>query len=107
MREIYELTTVFGSAPTDPAAAVFGYETAQRLMRSQFGNVTMSQHPATMRISEPEDVFIALTSYPPGDSAGASQLTAFRDAIDHAFRRGNGVLEVQKETGLFLSKKTR
>ncbi|EIM26233.1 methylase involved in ubiquinone/menaquinone biosynthesis [Microvirga lotononidis] len=32
MRRMYELTTVFGSPPSDPAAAAFGFETAERLM---------------------------------------------------------------------------
>lgn len=106
MREIYELTTIFGSAPSDPAAEAFGYDAAERLMRSQFGNVSMSQHPASLRITEPEDVFLALTSYPPGDGAGELQLTRFRQAIADAFRQCNGVLEVRKETALFLSRKT-
>jgi ubiquinone/menaquinone biosynthesis C-methylase UbiE len=105
MRKMYELTTVFGSAPFDPAAASFGYDTADRLMRSQFGNVTMSQHPASLRITEPEDVFLALTSYPPGDEASEAQLIEFRKAIANAFQQGNGVFEVEKETGLFLSQK--
>jgi ubiquinone/menaquinone biosynthesis C-methylase UbiE len=105
MREIYELTTIFGSAPYDPAAAAFGYDAAERLMRSQFGNVAMSEHPASLRITEPEDVFLALTSYPPGDGAGEPELARFREAIADAFRQGNGVLEVRKETALFLSRK--
>jgi len=106
MRQMYELTTVFGSAPSDPAAAAFGFDTAERVMRSQFGNVMMGQHPARLRITEPEDVFLALTSYPPGDGASASQLAEFREAIARAFEQGNGVLEVEKEAGLFLSRKT-
>ncbi|NKM19687.1 methyltransferase domain-containing protein [Rhizobium laguerreae] len=106
MREIYALTTVFGSAPSDPAAEAFGYDAAERSMRSQFGNVTMSQHPASLRITEPEDVFLALTSYPPGDGAGETQLISFRQAIADAFSQRSGVLEVRKETALFLSRKT-
>jgi ubiquinone/menaquinone biosynthesis C-methylase UbiE len=105
MRKMYELTMVFGSEPFDPAAAAFGYATAERLMQSQFGNVIMSQHPASLRITEPDDVFLALTSYPPGDEANESQLADFRKAIADAFREGDGVLEVVKETGLFLSRK--
>ncbi|MDW6021796.1 class I SAM-dependent methyltransferase [Mesorhizobium sp. BAC0120] len=105
MRELYELTTVFGSAPSEPVAAVFGFDAAERLMRSQFGNVTRAQHPASLRITDPEDVFLALTSYPPGDNAGDSELRSFRGAIDDAFRQGGGLLEVQKEMGLLLSKK--
>ncbi|CAN7422732.1 class I SAM-dependent methyltransferase [Rhizobium leguminosarum] len=105
MREIYALTPIFGSAPSDPAAEAFGYDAAERSMRSQFGNVTMSQHPASLRITEPEDVFLALTSYPPGDGACETQLTGFRQAIADAFRQCNGVLEVRRETPLFLSRK--
>jgi ubiquinone/menaquinone biosynthesis C-methylase UbiE len=104
-RKMYELTTVFGSPPFDPAAAAFGYDEADRLMRSQFGSVTMAQHPASLRVTEPEDVFLALTSYPPGDEANEVQLAEFRKAIADAFQAGNGVLEVEKESGLFLSRK--
>ena len=105
MRKLYELTTVFGSAPTDPAAAAFGYDHAHRLMQAQFGNVAMTQHPARIRVTEPEDLFLALTSYPPGDEADEAQLAQFRKAITDAFRAGNGVLEAEKESGLFLSRK--
>lgn len=105
MRGLYELTTVFGSAPSDPAAAAFGYNAAEKLLHDRFGNVKKAQHPARMRITDPEVVFLALTSYPPGDTASEAQLAAFREAIDQAFQRSNGVLEVEKETGLFVSTK--
>lgn len=105
MREMYALTTVFGSPPVDPAGAAFGYDAAEGIMQAQFGNVTMKQHPACLRVTDPEDVFLALTSYPPGDAADDAQLAAFRDAITKAFQVGNGVLEVGKESGLFISHK--
>lgn len=105
MRELYALTTVFGSAPADPAGAAFGYDAAERFMQAQFGNVSMMQHPASLRVTEQEDVFLALTSYPPGDRADEAQLAAFWDAITEAFKAGNGVLEVGKESGLFISRK--
>lgn len=106
MREIHALATVFGGAPFDPVTAVFGYDAAERLMRAQFENVVPSQHPSSLRITDPEDVFLALTSYPPGENASEDQLAQFRDAIADAFRRGGGVLEAGKEMGLFLSRKT-
>lgn len=104
-RELYALTTVFGSEPFDPAGAAFGYAEAERSMQAEFGNVIMAEHPAILRVTEPEDVFLALTSYPPGDRADEAQLTAFRNVIAEAFRAGNGVLEVGKESGLFVSRK--
>ena len=105
MRTMYALTTALGSDPVDHAGAAFGFDAADRLMRAQFGTVTMVQHPASLRITEPEDVFLALTSYPPGDGASADELIAFRRAIDLAFQQGNGALEAAKETGLFISRK--
>lgn len=105
MRQLYQLTTVFGSEPFDPAAAAFGFGDAERLMRRRFGEVTTMRHAARMLVTEPDDVFLALTSYPPGEGASAEQLAAFRAVIDEAFRRGDGVLEVEKEVALFLSRK--
>lgn len=107
MRELYALTTAFGGAPSEPVAALFGYDAAERMMRAQFGNVAYSDYPATLRITDPEGVFLALTSYPPGDRASEGQQRAFRDAIREAFARGNGVLESRKQTGLFLSRKQK
>lgn len=104
-RKLYELTTAFGGTPYNPVAAYFGYDAAEQKMMGQFGNVTVAEHPARMRITEPEDVFLALTSYPPGDSASEPELAAFRARIDEAFATGGGVLEVEKQSGLFLSRK--
>ena len=59
-----------------------------------------------MRITDPEDVFLALTSYPPGDSAGEAELALFRARIEDAFAAGGGVLETSKQAGLFTSRKT-
>ncbi|MBB3918265.1 hypothetical protein GGQ65_005600 [Rhizobium fabae] len=75
-------------------------------MRAQFGNITLSHYPVRLRITEAEDVFLALTSYPPGEGAGEPQLAQFRQAIADAFRQGDGVLEVRRESALFLSGKT-
>ena len=106
MRKMYELATVFGSPPHDPAAAAFGYDTAERLMQAQFGNVALSHHPARLRVTEPEDVFLALTSYPPGDEAPEAELVRLRREIAEAFQDGNGVLEVEKESALFISRRS-
>jgi SAM-dependent methyltransferase len=105
LRDLYAMTTVFGSEPVEPVAAIFGLDIAEQRMRAQFGNVTRQIQPARLRVTSPEDVFLALTSYPPGDGAPQEQLAAFRAAIDTAFVRGNGVLDVAKEVGLFLSRK--
>jgi ubiquinone/menaquinone biosynthesis C-methylase UbiE len=105
MRQLYALMTMFDSPPSDPAAEAFGCDAAEGLMRSQFGEVTASRHLASLRIPDPDEVFLALTSYPPGETAAESQKTSLRDAIRRAFERGNGGLEVQMERGLILGRK--
>ena len=105
MPALYALTAVLGVPPVDPAGLAFGCDTAERLMRTGFGNVAISRHPARLRVTEPEDVFLALTSYPPGDGADAPQLAALRAAIDAACAAGGGVLDTEKESVLFVSRK--
>ncbi|MGN6487663.1 MAG: class I SAM-dependent methyltransferase [Devosia sp.] len=105
LQQLYALSTTFGSPPVDPAAAAFGFEAAESLLAARFGNVSKAVCPGGLRVTDPEVVFLALTSYPPGDGASDEQLAAFRAAIADAFSNGNGILSVEKETGLFLSRK--
>jgi ubiquinone/menaquinone biosynthesis C-methylase UbiE len=105
MRELYGLAAVLGGTPVEPVAALFGYETAERLLGRQFGNVVRSDYPARLRVTDADDVFAMLTSFPPGDGADAAGLEALRDAIDAAFASEGGALEVRRQTGLFLSHK--
>jgi len=103
--ELYALTTTFGAAPVDPASVAFGHQRAESLLQQQFGNVGRTVHPGSLHVTDPEVVFLALTSYPPGDGASAAELEAFRSAIATAFAQGEGVLKVRKDAGLFLSRK--
>jgi SAM-dependent methyltransferase len=105
MAELYRLTSVFGSSPIDPSAEAFDLERAQTLMQQAFGNVVFSLHPGTMRVTDAEVVFLALTSYPPGDAAPEEQLEAFRGAIDTAFISGKGGIDVTREVGVLVSVK--
>jgi len=105
LRQLYALTTTFGGTPVDPAAVAFGHQRAHALLEAQFGNVDHSVHPGSLHVTDPEVVFMALTSYPPGDGASEAQLAAFDRAIKAAFTSGGGALDVQKDSGLFLSRK--
>lgn len=104
-KELYALGTAFGGTPYNIVATYFGYDHAEDKLRSRFGNVTVAEHPARMRITDPEDVFLALTSYPPGDAATDEQLELFQARISDAFAAGGGVLETNKQSGLFTSRK--
>lgn len=105
MRELYRLTTIFGSPPHDPAAEAFGFEQGQSLIQNQFGNVVLDTHPATMRVTDPEVVFLALTSYPPGETAPPDQQQAFRRSIEAEFAAGGGGMDVTKQVGVLTAVK--
>lgn len=105
LASLYALTAAFGGDGTDPAGIAFGFDRAEELLSARFGNVERRQNPGHLRITDPEDVFMALTSYPPGDGAPEDQIAAFRAAIATAFARGQGVLEAEKRLGLFLATK--
>jgi SAM-dependent methyltransferase len=95
----------FGGPPVNPAAVTFGFEQAQNLLKATFGNVTCAPHPSRLRITDPQHVFDALTSYPPGDGAPEEQLAELKVAIAEAFEAGGGALVVEKESGVFVSQK--
>ena len=98
---MYELATVFGSPPHDPAAAA--------RIRHGGGRLNSGTPPCPSGAPsrpEPEDVFLALTSYPPGDEAPEAELVRLRREIAEAFQDGNGVLEVEKESALFISRRS-
>ncbi|MCO5730012.1 class I SAM-dependent methyltransferase [Rhizobium sp. SSA_523] len=105
LRALYELTRVLGAAPLDPAAAIFGFKEADEMMRQTFGTVSILRHPARLRVTDPEDVFLAMTSFPPGEDASSDTLEAFRAAIAEAFERGGGAVEAEQERALFLARK--
>lgn len=105
MRELYGLTTVFGSTPHDPSATAFGLDRAQGLLEEVFGNADLSLHPGTMRVTDQDIVYLALTSYPPGDTAPPEQRQAFRQAIASAFETGDGGIDVTREVAVLVSRK--
>ena len=81
------------------------HERAESLLGAAFGNVTKTVCPGGLHVTDAEVVFMALTSYPPGDRASDTELEAFRSAIAAAFAAGGGALDVQKDAALFLSRK--
>jgi len=106
LRELYALgAAAFGVSGRDPGAELFGFGEAEALLRAAFGNIEIHLYPGSLHITDPEHVFEAQTSYPPGEDAPESQLAALRAAIAAAFERGGGVLDVAKETGAFISRK--
>ena len=105
-RSFYALgARAFGGPPVNPAARIFGFDNARELLEATFGNVAFAPHSSRLRITEPRHVFEALTSYPPGDGAPEEQLAELQLAIADAFEAGEGVLVVEKEIAVFVSRK--
>jgi SAM-dependent methyltransferase len=105
LQELYAMTTVFGGGPRDPGAEAFGLDRARELLEARFGNAELQVHPSVMHVTDPEVVFLALTSYPPGDTAPKEQQSAFRARIEAAFEKGRGGMDVTQQVGLVLSRK--
>lgn len=103
LHQFYALGTVVGGMPQDPATLSFGFDEASRIMNRWFDRVAFHLSAGRLRITSREDVYLALTSFPPGDSADADRLAALRGAIDAAFEAAGGVLDVEKESGLFVA----
>ena len=106
MRRMYELATVFGSPPPIRPRPAFGYDAAERLMRltirqrrlvaasgapsgNRAGGCVPGAHVLSARRRGPGG---RARPAPPGDRRGISE--------------GNGVLEVEKESGLFISRRS-
>jgi SAM-dependent methyltransferase len=105
-RSLYALgARAFGGPPVNPTAATFGFDEARTLLDATFGNVAFAPHPSRLRITQPQHVFDALTSYPPGDGAFDEQLTELQVAIAGAFEDGGGALVVDREVAVFVSRK--
>lgn len=106
MREIYQFLMVLGAAPIEPVAALFGFDHAERLLKQAFGAVARYDYPARMYVTDGGDVFAMLTSFPPGDSAAPDALADLKAAIDAAFAAAGGALDVRRQTGVFVARKT-
>jgi SAM-dependent methyltransferase len=106
LRELYSFNAAaFGTKPEEPVSALFGFAHADSMLRERFGNVAFSPFRGQLRITDPDTVFAAQTSFPPGDTADEAQLAKLREAINAAFAEADGVLVVEKDTGVFVCRK--
>jgi SAM-dependent methyltransferase len=86
----------------DETVEVFGIETGEAILRARFGSVELRRYPDVLRCTDPADVVAFIASTPPTDTAGPEALEHLRTVVARRFDEGGGVLEVTKETGLFL-----
>jgi SAM-dependent methyltransferase len=101
----------------DVLSAVFGeqvdsYEINNRfppieglaMLRTVFAEAQWHPHIDSLRITNLADALRYVHSFPPGESADTSQTAALQHELEK--RTVNGVLHIQKETGVFVAKRS-
>lgn len=108
LRQLFDLgSKAFGGASTDPAPQAFGIARARDLLALRFDSVAVHRFEDTYAISDAEDVFRYLTSFPPGNRAAEPKRTKLRRLIEERLRHGDGVLKVTREGGLVCARGPR
>jgi hypothetical protein len=101
MEPFYALgAAAFGSKASDPAADIFGLRRASRLMAELFDAVTTDEYPSELRVTDIDDLVLALTSFPPGDDADGPAVSRLRDLVAVAMEKGDGAIVIPKVQGL-------
>lgn len=82
----------------------FGADTGWPVLRRAFAEVTWRQFEDELLCTDPADVAAYLRSLSAAGTDGADEQEdhALRSAIDRAFTRGNGILRVTKDVGIFV-----
>ncbi len=101
MEPFYALgAAAFGGKASDPAADIFGLGRASRLMAELFDAVTTHENPSELRVTDVDDLVLALTSFPPGDDADEAAVSRLQTLVAAEMERGNGVIVIPKTQGL-------
>lgn len=101
MGPLYALgAAAFGGTASDPAADIFGLRKAEQLVREQFAEVKVFESPGELAVTSVEDLVLALTSFPPGDSADDAAVARLVELVEDALARGGGTLIIPKVQGM-------
>lgn len=104
MQAVFKLAhDAFGGPVSDPAASRFGLEQAEVALGYHFKHVELLRCSDIYSCTEADDVFAYLTSMPPGDGASKAKRARLTVLIYNAFSKSNGILKVNRETGLLIA----
>lgn len=84
-----------------------GLDAVGRVLGSCFEDVTWRPYDDRLVCRDPDDVMAFLMSLPPADDAGPEQRQELLERVWSRFAEGGGVLEVTKETGVFVCRRPR
>lgn len=102
LRELWEIREeVFGGGSGRWFSDVFGIDNGGAMLREQFADVTWHPYDDRLICLDPDDVLTFMRSCPPAETATPAQLHHMSQVVEARFAAGAGVLEVEKETGVF------
>jgi SAM-dependent methyltransferase len=108
LRELWEIRDeVFGGGLGRWFTEVFGIDNGGAMLREQFADVDWLPYDDRLICQDPDDVLTFMRSCPPAETASAAQLHHMAEVVAERFAAGGGVLEVAKETGVFVCRAPR
>lgn len=108
LKEIISIKrAVFGLPGRDDTTEVFSRTTGRSVVANVFEISDWHQYEDRLDVTEPQDIFDFICSYPPAESADEEQQANLRRVIDERFDRGHGRLQVTKDTGAFVCRTSR
>ena len=107
LREVVEIARATFSTPRERNLGdIFGPVSGFAALERHFDAVEWRTYEDTLRCTHVDDVLAYITSIPPGSHATPEQLRSLTEEIERQMDRGGGVLEVTKESGVFLCQRT-
>lgn len=105
LHELVEISrAMFPTWPRRNLGVAFGPVSGIAALERHFDEVEWRTYDDHLRCTNPEDVIAYLTSVPPGSRATPEQLGRLAEEIEQRMDRAGGVLEVTKESGVFLAR---
>jgi SAM-dependent methyltransferase len=96
---------VFGGSTSDPAAEIFGADTALRLLPAHFHALAVVDYEDLYEITDGEDIIRYLCSFPPGNQASEPEVRELRALIQEKLEQSLGSIRVARESNLILGQK--
>lgn len=108
LQEVWRIRgEVFDEAAVDRTIDVFGVETGFPILRDHFDDVRWVRFEDELRCRAAGDVVAFICSTPPGETASETQHRQLVEAVERAFRSGEGELRITKDTGCFVCRRPR
>jgi SAM-dependent methyltransferase len=107
LQELRELAVEAFGIGIEPPRPRLGLDAAGAALRACFADVAWRPYDDRLVCRDPDDVLAYLVSVPPAEDADLDQRQKLLELVWSRFADGGGVLEVTKETGVFVCRHPR